>query len=144
MKNLLNFQECLAIKHKYSKLDSELSKRVRKIYKDNIPPFLDIYGGKINLFTKEGTLLCESYNRIVIGDYGAFIEIEPLEINTSMIKIKEGQEYRTNDPKYLYSVKYEWFTMKDESDIKIYWQKRKVSYADYKPGLIYVSVYEVI
>ena len=31
----------------------------------------------------------------------------------------------------------------DGSDVKVYDQKRSVEYADYKPGMLYVSVYEV-
>lgn len=31
----------------------------------------------------------------------------------------------------------------DGSDVKVYEQKRPVGYADYKPGMLYVSVYEV-
>lgn len=41
------------------------------------------------------------------------------------------------------NVKYLWLTADDDSDVKIYDQKRSVEYADYKPGMLYVSVYEV-
>lgn len=40
-------------------------------------------------------------------------------------------------------VKYLWLTADDNSDVKVYDQKRSVEYADYKPGMLYVSVYEV-
>lgn len=40
-------------------------------------------------------------------------------------------------------VKYLWLTADDNSDVKVYDQKRLVEYADYKPGMLYVSVYEV-
>lgn len=40
-------------------------------------------------------------------------------------------------------VKYPWLTADDNSDVKVYDQKRSVEYADYKPGMLYVSVYEV-
>ena len=40
-------------------------------------------------------------------------------------------------------VKYLWLTIKDNSCIKIYYQKKSVDYADYKPGMLYVSVHEV-
>ena len=33
--------------------------------------------------------------------------------------------------------------MKDNSCIKIYYQKKSVDYADYKPGMLYISVHEV-
>jgi len=62
----------------------------------------------------------------------------------SNLKIKSGQEYRINDPKYSEHVKYWWLTPKDLSDMKVYYQKRIVSYADYKPEMFYVSPYEVL
>ena len=40
-------------------------------------------------------------------------------------------------------MKYVWLTVNDRSGIKIYHQKRGVSYADYKPNKYYVSVHEV-
>lgn len=59
------------------------------------------------------------------------------------LKIKEGQAYRVEDPRYAEHVKYLWLTTDDGSDVKVYEQKRPVEYADYKPGMLYVSVYEV-
>lgn len=44
---------------------------------------------------------------------------------------------------YAEHVKYLWLTADDNSDVKVYDQKRLVEYADYKPGMLYVSVYEV-
>lgn len=51
--------------------------------------------------------------------------------------------YRAKDPRYAEHVKYLWLTADDGSDVKVYDQKRSVEYADYKPGMLYVSVYEV-
>ena len=53
------------------------------------------------------------------------------------------QSYRIEDPRYAEHVKYLWLTADDNSDVKVYDQKRLVEYADYKPGMLYVSVYEV-
>lgn len=59
------------------------------------------------------------------------------------LKIKEGQSYRIEDPRYAEHIKYLWLTASDGSDVKVYEQKRPVGCADYKPGMLYVSVYEV-
>lgn len=53
------------------------------------------------------------------------------------LTIKKGQEYRAYDTQYKDSVKYLWLTAKDKSDIKIYGQRKPVTYADYKPGMLY-------
>lgn len=56
--------------------------------------------------------------------------------------VQPGQEYRITDKKYKNNVKYVWLTINDSSGIKIYLQKRGVSYADYEPHKYYVSVHE--
>ena len=132
----------LAEKYGYKDLPGDLSDKYRAFFRKNIPEFLTKYGS-CALYTKQGSLLCSGYGRIVVGDYGAFIEFSPDQAQERSFIVKPGQEYRINDPKYSKHVKYEWLTIDDGSDIKIYKQKRTVSYADYKAGMYYVSVHEV-
>jgi len=134
----------LATRYKYRKLNKKLSAEVRQKYLDNIPLELNIEGDiNFKIYTLSNTLISNGYNRIVIGDYGAFIEFNKSQIIRENIKIKEGQEYRINDPKYSDNVKYYWLTAKDNSNIKIYYQKKTVTYADYKAEVFYVSPYEI-
>ena len=134
----------LATRYKYRKLNKKLSAEVRQKYLDNIPLELNIKGDiNFKIYTLSNTLISNGYNRIVIGDYGAFIEFDKSQIIRENIKIKEGQEYRINDPIYSENVKYYWLTAKDNSDIKVYYQKKTVTYADYKPEVFYVSPYEI-
>lgn len=139
---MLLFQEELAEKYKYKKLNSELSKEVRDKYLINLPE-IDNPGDGKKIYSLSGTLIADGYNEIVIGDYGAFIEFDKEQAIKENIKVKKGQEYRINDPNYNKNVKYYWLTAKDDSDVKIYYQRRTVSYADYIPGMFYVSPYEV-
>ena len=144
IENILQFQELLATKYRYRKLNKKLSAEVRQKYLDNIPKVLCIEGDiNFKIYTLSNTLISNGYNRIVIGDYGAFVEFDKSQIIRENIKIKSGQEYRINDPKYSENVKYIWLTAKDDSDIKIYYQKRTVTYADYKEEMFYVSPYEI-
>ena len=135
--NTLKLEKELATKYKYKPLPEEESIKYRQIYKDNIPEFLEINGGG-KLYTMNGTLICNDYDRIVIGDYGAFIEFSK---PVSKLVIEKGQEYRlTLEFK---NVKYNWVTIPDGSHIKIYHQRGTVKYADYKIGKFYISVHEV-
>lgn len=134
-------QEQLAADHNYKSLPSEKSEYYRKIWTENIPEGLDINGSDIDIYTNTGVLICSGYHRIVIGDYGAFIEFLPEQANRDDYIIKEGQEYRVNNPRYMYNVKYNWLTIKD-TDLKIYEQKKTVTYADYKAGRYYISPHE--
>lgn len=141
--NTLNIEALLAKKYKYKPLPSNLSPKYRQYYFENIPAELRIDGGVNTLYTLKGSPICDGYDRIVIGDYGAFIEFSTSQYKNTFI-IKHGQEYRVNDERYSKNVKYVWMTINDNSDIKIYYQKRKVSYADYLPGKFYISVHEVM
>ena len=127
----------LADKYGYRPLSPELSKKYRKFYIDNIPEGLSLTGGGVLTFN--GTVLCDSYDRIVVGDYGAFIEFSK---PGAEFVCTPGQEFRMYDDRYKNKVKYDWLTIKG-MNIKIYHQKRTVKYADYKVGKYYVSVHDV-
>lgn len=141
--NTLRIEATLAKKYGYSPLPPDLSQKYRDFFTANIPEFLDINGSSKQLTTMNGTPICNGYDRIVVGDYGAFIEFSKEAIATDFV-IQPGQEYRVNDDKYKNRVKYIWLTVCDGSGVKIYQQKRKVTYADYKARKYYVSVHEVL
>jgi hypothetical protein len=134
----------LVNKYNYKKLPSNLSSKVKKIYYNNIPNILKINNNQFKIYSLKNTLISNMFNRIVIGDYGAFIEIDKCQIIKNNICIKHGQEYRFYDENYKYNVKYLWLTTIDNSDCKIYFQLKTVSYADYKIGCYYISPYDVI
>lgn len=139
--DIFKLQEGLADEYKYKSLPQDKSEYYKKIWMKNLPKGLELNGSDIDIYTKDGDLICSGYARIVIGDYGAFIEISPEQANSEIYDIEEGQEYRVNNPRYMYNVKYNWLTIKG-SDLKIYQQKKTVSYADYKPGMYYISPHE--
>lgn len=141
---ILNKQKNLAETYKYKPLPPLISVQQRQEYLDALPERFDVDGNKnCNLYSKGGTLIATGYNRVVIGDYGAFVEFDKTQAIKQNIKVKAGQEYRYNDKQYSENVKYLWLTAKDNSDCKIYFQKKAVNYADYKEGMFYISPYEV-
>lgn len=130
--------ESLVETYKYKPLPLHLSTKVRTKYTETIPDYLN---SPFNpLYTSKGTLICNSARRIVIGDYGAFIEFDESD-KANTFCIAKGQEYRLEE-KYK-NVKYHWLTIDDGSDIKIYFQRNTVHYADYRVGYYYVSVFDV-
>lgn len=132
------FEATLANKYKYKRLDVEYSAEVRAYYAENIPSFLSTVQP---LYSSAGTLICSSFNHVVIGDYGAFVEFSSTQANRDAFSIAPGQEYRLEE-RYK-NCKYIWLTISDSSHVKIYYQKHRVAYADYVPGMYYVSVHEV-
>ena len=160
-KEMLQFQADLATEHGYKPImkpnpsyQKGLSSEPKKIhddsyieqYRKNLPEWCKTASAKKQcpLISLDGTLICTDIERIVIGDYGAFIEIAPEHMVLDNLKVKEGQEFRINDEKYNSHVKYHWYTAKDNSDCKVYFQQKTVTYADYNPGMYYISPYEVI
>ncbi|MBE6725039.1 MAG: hypothetical protein E7576_07600 [Ruminococcaceae bacterium] len=140
--NTLKVEALLAKKYGYKRLPGDLSEKYRQYFHENIPSWLKIEGETRPLYTVKGSKVCDFYDRIVIGDYGAFIEFFAEPEETHFI-IQPGQEYRVNDPRYSNNVKYIWMTVDDGSGIKIYRQRKTVTYADYLPDRYYVSVHEV-
>lgn len=143
--NTLSVEAELAELYKYKPLPEDLSEKYRRYFKNNIPSFLNVCGGG-PLYTCCGCMICKSYRRIVVGDYGAFVEFGEEDLpstGAAAFKIAPGQEYRVNDERYAKNVKYIWLTTNDLSRVKIYFQKKGVAYADYKPGMYYVSVHQV-
>ena len=84
--------------------------------------------GEMRLDTANGLQIANGYNRVVVGGRGPYIEFDPSQIvGTNLHKPKQ---------KHIY---YEEWRSNDDSNVKVYEQKRTVKYADYKPGLYYVS-----
>jgi hypothetical protein len=89
----------------------------------------------INFYTKVGTLLASGYIRIVIGGRGPYIEFESGQIVHKNIYIPSDVEYKLrNDFSY-----YHEYRSRDESYVKLYYQRMEVSYADYKVGKWYID-----
>ena len=139
--NTLKIEAKLAEKYRYKNLPGDLSEKYRRFFIENIPAELNLDGGG-KLLTINGSEICKKYERIVVGDYGAFVEFSIA--GDSEFIIAPGQEYRINDKRYSKNVKYIWLTIDDGSNVKIYHQKKGVTYADYRPGMYYVSVHEAI
>lgn len=132
-------EKLLADKYRYKPLPPGASDYFRQLYIENLPKGFKLSGDNRPLYTQHGCLVCTGYRRIVVGDYGAFVEFDDKQANLLMFRVQPGQEFRLNDINYSKNVKYNWLTVKDGSDIKIYQQKKTVLYADYIPGMYYIS-----
>jgi hypothetical protein len=135
------FIERLVKEYRYKPLPPDKSKLARDWYLRLLPSDFWLQGNPSPLFTLKGTQVANGYNRVVIGDYGAYIEFENALVDNMVIP--KEQEYRQTK-RFINNVKYLWYTAKDTSNCKIYFQLRTVPYADYVIGRYYVSPYEVM
>ena len=86
-------------------------------------------------YTKSGLLLAIRYTRVVIGGRGPYIEFEDRQIIHGNIHIPDDQEYRLMDKR----IHYHEHRSNDKSNVKLYFQKKEVAYADYKVGKWYIA-----
>lgn len=86
--------------------------------------------------TKRGTTVATGFNRIVLGERGAYVEFTDDQILDSALCLPEDQIWRILGPKSIEAY-YAWYETVD--NVKIYLQKKRVSYADYVPGRWYIS-----
>ena len=87
-----------------------------------------------SVYYKEIKLL-SSFNRIVIGGHGPYIEFSKHHI-IEEIEITKDQEWRLDSR---YNPKYIWMNFVMFPKIKVYLQVNKVSYANYKPDFYYID-----
>lgn len=141
---MLALQEKLAKIHHYTPIEPNIfDGDVREVYLKELPSWCCVDGDEKMVYTHNGGIIAKGYSRIVVGDYGAFVEFSNEEIFKGSIKIKSGQEFRINDKRFSAHCKYEWYTDKYGDGLKIYHQKKTVSYADYIVGMWYISPYEL-
>jgi len=78
----------------------------------------------------------------LLGGRGPYVEFLHAHLNWDNLHITNQEKYRTQHPwkDKVFSV--EWRT-KDESNIKVYGQKRSVDHADYKVGFFYISAFDL-
>lgn len=131
---LLKEIEDLSNTYKYRPLNNELKEKYHKLYKDNLNGFETKRNLNINNIP-----IAKNYERIVIGDYGAYVEFLPEDLLVEL-EVTKGQEWRLDKEfikKRNLNLKYEWY---EYQGYKVYFQTNTVTYADYRPGYYYISV----
>lgn len=130
----------------YTPFNGKESNKIREYHRNCFDdtyklPYDDYEGTIYDMLT--GIKIASGYTRLVVGDYGAYLEISEDQIEFNNLYIKNGQEWRLDGQRYPNS-KYYWYATDNiEGAAKIYYQTKTVRYADYKVGYYYVSPYEV-
>lgn len=117
----------------YKPLDEPLKTLARTMFENETASrFSPVGNNSTPLFNKAGTQIATGYTRIVVGDYGSFIEMAPHHMMGDNIESRwPGKPKRP--------VKYLWLQTNDEEKTKVYHQQDTVIYADYVPGMFYIS-----
>jgi len=89
----------------------------------------------LEFFSSTGLLLARGYTRVVIGKRGPYVEFDQKHIHWPHFFIPCCEAYRQTNSIVFY-LEYRSF---DNANVKLYLQKRRVAYADYKIGLCYIA-----
>jgi len=123
-------------KNFFKPLPEDQSKMIREYFRSKIDIPLD-GDEEMEFRNKAGTLIAKGYKRVVIGDYGPYVEFDISNIKYKNIKEKWPGSFKKN-------VKYVWFHTKDKVETKIYCQRQTVPYADYRVGMYYIHPSDLI
>jgi len=126
-------------------------------------PSLLEFGNSNTKFFSDDVLIAESYERVVYGDHGPYVEFKKEQLKV-VLKSHFDQEIPEElPPEFYVNFYYYWLEPVIVPKIKIYWQikpvsdkknapkrddgkksnfNRKEGYADYKRGFYYISPYQ--
>lgn len=96
---------------------------------------IDANGGDDDLFTRTGLPVSQGFERIVIGERGPYVEFSGSDLYPYNFHIPQHEKYRLNSD-VVYYIEYR---TTDEANVKVYFQKKTVVYADYRVGFWYIS-----
>lgn len=94
--------------------------------------------------TKKGLLIAKGYVRVIDGGRGPYIEFRRDQIQFDNLYVPKECRWRFAEDEIGKNAYYFEYRSMDAAYVKVYRQKRTVSYADYKIGLWYISPEDVI
>ena len=127
--------EDLATHYRYRPLPQVIREHAIQTYLSGLNGF-DDFCRQLRI---RGHLVATGYTRVVVGDYGAYVEIAPEDL-VVQLQLQPGQEWRANTAYVTsrqLSIKYLWYHFRG---VKVYFQLAGVKYADYQPGYYYIAV----
>ena len=92
-------------------------------------------------YTKDGEHIATGYLRVVIGGRGPYVEFKKKNMHKKCLHVPEDKKWKFMD-KYADRIFYYEFRSK-ESNVKVYYQKNTVDYADYLINHFYISPFEL-
>lgn len=117
---------------------------VKTYYRDKLPAWAKKkISRKYPLYTKNGEKVCERYERIVIGDYGAYVEISASHLSDNHF-IYIDQNDPIDETISSRHSSHMTLALNDESSYTIYFQVKPVPYGNFIPGRFYIDPYDVI
>ena len=100
---------------------------------------IDEYGLEdVNFYDKDGYILAIGYQRVVVGERGPYVEFSDRHIVAEQFFVPQDLQWKLEDP-HVYYIE----LRSVHSNVKLYLQVNRVSYADYEVGKYYISPFEL-
>ena len=80
----------------------------------------------------------------MVGAHGPYVEFTHYQDFFSKLIIPEDQLWRAEDKRYKDRVKYVHYELSTVPGMKVYFQRKPVVYADYRPDGFYIDLYELV
>lgn len=96
----------------------------------------DYVGNLVEIQTRSGVRVATGFNRIILGERGAYVEFLTSQVLQETFTVPNSQSWRLRGLSGFRAFYDEYRTA---DDVKVYHQKRRVSYADYVIGRWYIS-----
>ena len=93
---------------------------------------------EMNMLTLSGFLIGRGYKRCVFGGRGPYMEFTSEQLCHENLYTPEDKRWKLDNP----NVDYE--ELRTTDGVKVYFQKRTVYYADYVPGMYYISPFDLM
>jgi len=94
------------------------------------------------VITKAGMIIARSHTRVVSSDRGSYVEMEEEAILEHNLHIPNREKWRTQ-LQWEDKIYYIEYRSNCKTNAKVYYQTKRVNYADYKIGKWYVSLEDV-
>ena len=91
------------------------------------------------IFLSNGTLFAKTYERVVHGGRGDYVELKGEQIIPKLFEKFNGRLFNEEQCNKDVDFYYYWLNPETDKDTKVYYQLRTVKYADYKIGYYYIS-----
>ena len=93
------------------------------------------------IYTESGEPVATSFTRLVVGERGAYLEFKKENIIIKNINMPTDQKWRPLSCRQNKAFYIEYRTNQD--NIKIYYQKKTVTYADYLIDHLYIALDDI-
>jgi len=90
--------------------------------------------------TRDGLLVAVGFTRIVVGDRGPYVEFLEGQVAMCNLRIPQEEAWRMDSETAYYTE----LRSKCRAHVMVYLQRRRVAYADYVPGMFYISPFELV